>query len=109
MSLPDNKYCPGTLAEGYNTYSRTCLNRVFSGKLVNHLLPYNSPSLNTEADELFDPSRNRISISGVQEKYSVLLEKNKLRLINEGERGCISSNLSQEMEKTLPKCRPTNT
>jgi serine/threonine-protein kinase HipA len=28
-----------------------------------------------------------MSISGVQEKFSVLLEKNKLRLINEGERG----------------------
>lgn len=28
-----------------------------------------------------------MSISGVQEKYSVLLDKNKLRLINEGEQG----------------------
>lgn len=30
---------------------------------------------------------NQLSISGVQEKFSVLLEKNKLRLIREGERG----------------------
>ncbi len=87
MGIPDIKYCPGTLVEGYETYSRTCLNRVFGGKVVHHILPYNSPSLNTEADALFDQNRNRISISGVQEKYSVLLEKNKLRPVNEGKRG----------------------
>ena len=29
MGLPQIKYCPGTLAEGFETYSRTCLNRVF--------------------------------------------------------------------------------
>lgn len=87
MSLPKTKYCPGTLAEGFHTYSRTCLNRVFNGKKVSHILPYDSPSSNPEADELFDENRKQISISGVQEKFSVLLEKNKLRLIDEGEQG----------------------
>jgi serine/threonine-protein kinase HipA len=87
MSLPEIKYCPGTLAKGFDTYSRTCLNRVFNGKQVSHILPYNSPATNQETDELFEENRKRISISGVQEKFSVLLEKNKLRLINEGERG----------------------
>ena len=87
MSLPEIKYCPGTLAAGLNTYSRTCLNRVFRGKKVFHVLPYNSPMSNSETDELFENNRIRISISGVQEKFSVLLEKNKLRLANEGERG----------------------
>lgn len=87
MNLPEIKYCPGTLAEGFNTYSRTCLNRVFEGKKVYHFLPYDSPASNGETAELFDENRKRMSISGVQEKFSVLLEKNKLRLINEGERG----------------------
>ena len=87
MALPEINNCPGTLAKGFNTYSRTCLNRVFRGKAVFHVLPYDSPASNPETDELFDQSRKRISISGVQEKFSVLLEKNKLRLINEGERG----------------------
>jgi len=87
MSLPEIKYCPGTLAEGFNTYSRTCLKRVFQGKSVYHVLPYDSPASNPETDELFEQNRNRMSISGVQEKFSVLLEKNKLRLINDGERG----------------------
>ncbi|MDO9276044.1 MAG: HipA domain-containing protein [Lutibacter sp.] len=87
MSLPVIKYCPGTLAEGFDTYSRTCLKKVFHGKKVSHILPYDSPTSNPETDELFDENRKRLSISGVQEKFSVLLEKNKLRLINEGERG----------------------
>ncbi len=87
MSLTEIKYCPGTLAEGFNTYSRTCLNRLFQGRSVDHILPYDSPTSNPETEELFEQSRKRISISGVQEKFSVLLERNKLRLINEGERG----------------------
>jgi len=87
MSFPEINNCPGTLAEGFNTYSRTCLNRVFQGKSVSHILPYDSPASNPETDELFEQSRKYLSISGVQEKFSVFLEKNKLRLINENERG----------------------
>ena len=87
MSLPDIQYCPGTLAPGYRTYSRTALVRVFQGKKVSHLLPYDPPASNAATDELFDENRKHMSISGVQEKFSILLEKNKLRLINAGERG----------------------
>ncbi|MDF1517199.1 MAG: HipA domain-containing protein [Lutibacter sp.] len=87
MSLPIIKYCPGTLSEGFDTYSRTCLKKVFHGKKVSHILPYDSPTSNPETDELFDENRKSMSISGVQEKFSVLFKKNKLRLINEGERG----------------------
>lgn len=87
MSLPEINYCPGTLAEGFNTYSRTCLKRVFNGKKVNHILNYDSPAINPAMTELFDENRKRISISGVQEKFSVVLDKNKLRLIVDGERG----------------------
>jgi serine/threonine-protein kinase HipA len=87
MGLLEIRYCPGTLAEGFDTYSRTCLNRVFNGKKVYHILPYDSPASNQETDELFEENRQCMSISGVQEKFSVLLEKNKLRLVNEGERG----------------------
>lgn len=87
MSLPEIEYCPGTLAEGFDTYSRACLNRVFQGKKVHHVLPYDSTASNPETDELFEENRKRLSISGVQEKFSVILDKNKLRLVNEGERG----------------------
>ena len=87
MSLPTIKNCPGTLSEGSNTFSKTALNRVFQGKKVHHVLPYDSPASNPETDKLFEENRNRMSISGVQEKFSVLLDKNKLRLIHENEQG----------------------
>lgn len=87
MSLPIIKYCPGTLVQGYDTYGTTCLRRLFDGRKVNHMLPYDSPASNQETDKLFIENRKRISISGVQEKFSILLEKNKLRLIREGEKG----------------------
>ena len=87
MSLPEIKYCPGTLAAGNDTYSKTALNRMFNGRKVLHILPYDSPASNETTDELFLENRKNISISGVQEKFSVLLDKNRLRLINEGENG----------------------
>jgi serine/threonine-protein kinase HipA len=87
MSLDDLKYCPGTLAEGFATYSPSCLRNLFNGKKVNHILPYDPPQVSEEVTELFMENRKRISISGVQEKLSLLLEKNLLRLTKEGERG----------------------
>ncbi|PKP29267.1 MAG: phosphatidylinositol kinase [Bacteroidetes bacterium HGW-Bacteroidetes-18] len=87
MSLPEIKYCPGTLKEGYNSYSNLALKRVFRGRKVNHILTYESPASNVDANALFTENKKRMSISGVQEKFSVLLEKNKIRLIKEGEQG----------------------
>ena len=87
MNLEEIKYCPGTLAEGNNTYSRACLRRVFHNKSVSHILPYNSPQSDEDDDSKFVDNRKRISISGVQEKMSLILDKNKLRLTDEGEQG----------------------
>lgn len=87
MNLNDLKYCPGTLSEGFDTYSRTCLKRMFNGKKVSHILPYEYPASGKLTNELFEENRRRVSISGVQEKFSVLLDKNKLRLVSEGEKG----------------------
>lgn len=87
MSLPEIKYCPGTLKEGFDSYSSSTLRNVFDGKKVSHLLPYSAPKKSEEANVLFMENRNRISISGVQEKLSLILEKNKLRLTKAGEQG----------------------
>src|SRR5690606_6636650 len=87
MNLDELKYCPGTLAEGFSTYSPRCLRNLFNGKKVNHVLPYEHPQQNEPVAEQFMENRKRISISGVQEKLSFLLEKNVLRLTKEGERG----------------------
>lgn len=87
MNLPQIHFCPGTLAPGYDTYSKNCLRRVFDGKRVSHILRYDSPASNQDTGELFEENLKRMSISGVQEKFSVILDKNKLRLIKEGEQG----------------------
>lgn len=87
MNLNELKYCPGTLAEGFSSYSSGCLRNLFNGKKVSHNLPYDSPQLSEEVAEQFMENRKRISISGVQEKLSFTLEKNQLRLTKEGEQG----------------------
>lgn len=79
--------CPGTLAEGFSTYSPSCFRNLFNGKKVNHVLPYEQPQQSEKVAEQFMENRKRISISGVQEKLSLLLDKNILRLTKEGERG----------------------
>lgn len=87
MNAPTVTHCPGTLAPDHNTYSRTALKRVFDSRKVSHLLAFDSPSSGSDMAEQFEENKQRLSISGVQEKYSLLLDKNKLRFIGEGEQG----------------------
>lgn len=79
--------CPGLLLEGFSTYSPLFLRRMFNGKKVSHILPYNAPEVDEHDQQKFMQNQKRISISGVQEKYSVLLEKSNLRLTEEKEQG----------------------
>ena len=74
------KYCPGSLKEGFSTYSGAVLKRMFENKKVNHVLPFSSPDTEGPQQEKFIENRKRISISGVQEKLSIVLVKNKLQL-----------------------------
>jgi serine/threonine-protein kinase HipA len=83
----DIKNCPGLLLEGFSEYSPLFLRRMFDGRKVSHMLPYNAPEGNEEDQKKFMQNRKRISISGVQEKYSVILDKNNLRLTEEKEQG----------------------
>jgi len=80
-------HCPGTLAKGHSTYSTSCLRSMFDGRRVSHILPYHSPQVNENDDRQFLENRTHISISGVQEKLSLVLEKNTLRLAAREERG----------------------
>jgi serine/threonine-protein kinase HipA len=81
------KNCPGTLSEGFATYSPSCIERLFNGEKVSHQLPYDPPDKNEKEAELFMENRKRISLSGVQEKISLCLENNELRLTRTGEQG----------------------
>ncbi|MCB0458537.1 MAG: HipA domain-containing protein [Flavobacteriaceae bacterium] len=86
MSPVELKYCPGSLKKGYSGYSNITLRNVFQGKKVSPFLPYESPVSAIDSD-LFTDNRKRMSISGVQEKFSALLDKSQIRLIQEGEQG----------------------
>ena len=87
MNIHELKYCPGTLSEDFSSYSPACLRNLFNGKKVSHIFPYDQPQQNEDVAEQFMENRKRISISGVQEKLSFVLEKNVLRLTHEGEQG----------------------
>jgi serine/threonine-protein kinase HipA len=85
MSLLSNiQVCPGTLAEGFNTYSPKCRKELFNGKKVSHILPFPSPRQEGEQKKLFTENKTRISISGVQEKFSLKLEGKILTLTDRG-------------------------
>jgi len=79
--------CPSTLAEGFDTYSPIAIKQLFAKKRVNHILPYESSPNSEEVAEAFIENRKRISISGVQEKLSFILDDKELRLTKEGEQG----------------------
>lgn len=87
MNPADLKYCPCTLAEGFNTYSPSALRNMFFGKKVSHILDFDPPDLSEEVAEKFRQNSKTISISGAQFKQSLVLEKNKLRLTQPGESG----------------------
>ena len=87
MNMFKIKYCPGTLREGFSTYSPVCLKNVFNGKKVSHILPYQTPDNDEKTADAFLKNREHISISGVQKKISLIQEKNILRVTKEGEHG----------------------
>jgi serine/threonine-protein kinase HipA len=82
MSLPEIKYCPSTLQPGFTTYSPTGQLNLFGSrsKKVSHVLPFGPPGKNADLTREYNEKRKTISISGVQEKYSLLLRKNDLDL-----------------------------
>jgi serine/threonine-protein kinase HipA len=76
--------CPGCLKEGEKEYCIRCRRVLFEGKKVSSTLPFNSPY--KEPSDLFLDHTKKISISGVQVKYSLKLQENKLVLTDtEGE------------------------
>lgn len=75
--------CSGCLKQIDNPgYCRKCLKDLFGGKKVAHVLPFNSPY--TEDSDLYQERTKKLSISGVQAKYSMRLDDNKLVLTDTG-------------------------
>ena len=82
MALPEINVCPSTLRPGFTTYSPAAQAALFGSRSrkVSHILPFGPPGKNTELNREYNEKRKLISISGVQEKYSLRQEKNNLIL-----------------------------
>lgn len=68
--------CPGTLAIGFDTYSPSCLRKMFDGRRVSHVI---NLSLDGNADNIA-AAINKISVSGAQEKLSAVVDKGHIIL-----------------------------
>ena len=74
--------CPGCLKDYEEVYCLKCRKELFDGKKVGTILPFDSPYV--EESEVFLDHTKKISISGVQVKYSLKPEGNVLKLTDKG-------------------------
>ena len=85
--MKDLTVCPSILQEGYDTYSPIARRTLFDGHAVSHIFSEASPDTGTvEANEAVK-SVGRISFSGAQPKFSIVVDDDKLRYIREGKQG----------------------
>lgn len=85
--MKDLTVCPSIIQEGYDTYSPIARRTLFDGHAVSHIFSEASPDTGTvEANEAVK-SVGRISLSGAQPKFSIVVDDDKLRYIREGEQG----------------------
>ena len=85
--MKDLTVCPSILQEGYDTYSPIARRTLVDGHAVSHIFSEASPDTGTvEANEAVK-SVGRISLSGAQPKFSIVVDDDKLRYIREGEQG----------------------
>lgn len=76
--------CPSTLAKGYTGYCPRALKTLFFGKSVSPFLDFGISGLKNS--ENMASAAERISVSGVQEKFPAVVENGLIRLAREGER-----------------------
>ncbi len=79
--------CPSTLQSGYKTYSPTARALLFNNHPVSHIFSEPGPDSQAEAINNALKHIGRISLSGVQPKFSVIIDDNKLRFAREREQG----------------------
>ena len=70
--------CYGCYKDKVEGYCATCRKKLFDGKKVSHILPFDTPK--EENIPAYQEKTKRLSISGVQLKHSVRLEGKELVL-----------------------------
>ena len=107
--MKDLTVCPSILQEGYDTYSPIARRTLFDGHAVSHIFSEASPYTGTvEANEAVK-SVGRISLSGAQPKFSIVvdddmfkfLEKHGLKVISLEENNNLSNNTIDEVKKLI--------
>jgi serine/threonine-protein kinase HipA len=74
--------CYGCYKENIEGYCSSCLKKLFDGKKVSHVLSFDTPRAENLPD--YQEKTKSLSISGVQLKYSLKLEKKELQLTEKG-------------------------
>ena len=72
--------CHSCLKETSGSFCPACQKKLFGGKKVDHTLPFTRPEFN----KMRLAHSNKLSISGVQVKYSLTLRDKKLKLTEKG-------------------------
>lgn len=70
--------CPRCYKPDYDTYCTNCRKQLFDGVRVSHVLPFDAPK--ADNFESYQEKNTRLSISGVQLKYSLHLNGKQLAL-----------------------------
>lgn len=68
-------------------YDHKTIMEMFGGQEVSPILPYESIDADVETIKASTQASGRISISGVQPKYAMVVDKGQLRFAQEGEQG----------------------
>ncbi len=76
--------CPSDLSEGFDTYSPAARRKLFGGKKVSPILDFGIDNFR-QREEIIG-AVNRISVSGVQEKFPSVIKGGRICLAAEGER-----------------------
>jgi serine/threonine-protein kinase HipA len=78
------KYCPSTLAEGFDTYSPRAVRQLFNGRMVSPLLDFGIDEFRNTGEIV--RAMKRISVSGVQEKFAAIISNDKICIASDDER-----------------------
>jgi serine/threonine-protein kinase HipA len=89
--------CPSCLKPNLSEFCASCRKRLFDGKRVSPILPFSRPEYNHHRLEHAD----RISISGVQSKYSLKLQGTTLELTEKGGEYILKPFVPGEFENML--------
>ena len=95
--------CPSTLQKGFSTYSPVALKELFNSQKVNHILPYTGMDNNETEQKEFQDNNKHMSISGAQQKYSLVVDNGQMRLSLEQEQATLllKTKLSEYANKEI--------